>query len=175
MGFSAPPPSSPLSSRGVEDMSHQRPACYNPNMRREQDRLDSFHSWTLTIITPAELAKAGFYYLGQGDQVACFSCGGQVCIIIQALIELDKRIIAAGQGIPTCSDMQVRSEQQSEVALFVFAVKQLGARWQSCVRTPAALSKLPFCVGGQSWQCGASCSCFWRSNFSTVCSSLHPH
>lgn len=81
MGFSAPPPSSPLSSRGVEDMSHQRPTCHNPNMRREQDRLDSFHSWTLTIITPAELAKAGFYYLSQGDRVACFSCGGQVCII----------------------------------------------------------------------------------------------
>ena len=51
-------------------------------MRREQDRLDSFHSWTLSIITPAELAKAGFYYLGQADRVACFSCGGQVRFII---------------------------------------------------------------------------------------------
>lgn len=49
-------------------------------MRREQDRLDSFQPWTLSIITPAELAKAGFYYLGQGDRVACFSCGGQVCV-----------------------------------------------------------------------------------------------
>ncbi|KAG7217265.1 hypothetical protein INR49_027809 [Caranx melampygus] len=78
MGFSAPPPSSPLSSRGVEDMSHQRPTCHNPSMRREQDRLDSFHAWALSIITPAELAKAGFYYLGQGDRVACFSCGGQL-------------------------------------------------------------------------------------------------
>uniref|UniRef100_A0A3B3ZPF6 RING-type domain-containing protein n=1 Tax=Periophthalmus magnuspinnatus TaxID=409849 RepID=A0A3B3ZPF6_9GOBI len=48
------------------------------NMRREQDRLDSFHTWTVTVITPAELAKAGFYYLGQGDRVACFSCGGQL-------------------------------------------------------------------------------------------------
>ncbi|XP_041728759.2 inhibitor of apoptosis protein-like isoform X1 [Coregonus clupeaformis] len=79
MGFSAPPPSSPLSSRGVEDMSHQRPpTCHNPSMRREQDRLDSFHSWPLSIITPSELAKAGFYYLGQGDRVACFTCGGQL-------------------------------------------------------------------------------------------------
>ncbi|KAK6317648.1 hypothetical protein J4Q44_G00130480 [Coregonus suidteri] len=79
MGFSAPPPSSPLSSRGVEDMSHQRPpTCHNPSMRREQDRLDSFHSWHLSIITPSELAKAGFYYLGQGDRVACFTCGGQL-------------------------------------------------------------------------------------------------
>ena len=79
MGFSAPPPSSPLSSRGVEDMSHQRPpTCHNPSMRREQERLDSFHSWTLSIITPAELAKAGFYHLGQGDRVACFTCGVHV-------------------------------------------------------------------------------------------------
>uniref|UniRef100_A0A668USU8 Uncharacterized protein n=1 Tax=Oreochromis aureus TaxID=47969 RepID=A0A668USU8_OREAU len=78
MAFSAPPPSSPLTSRGVEDMSHQRPTCHNPTMRREQDRLDTFHSWTLSIIMPAELAKAGFYYLGQGDRVACFSCGGQL-------------------------------------------------------------------------------------------------
>ncbi|KAL0994988.1 hypothetical protein UPYG_G00130310 [Umbra pygmaea] len=79
MGFSAPPPSSPLSSRGVEDMSHQRPpTCHNPSMRREQDRLDSFHSWSVSIILPAELAKAGFYYLGQGDRVACFTCGGQL-------------------------------------------------------------------------------------------------
>ncbi|KAF5906964.1 baculoviral IAP repeat-containing protein 2-like isoform X1, partial [Clarias magur] len=72
-------PSSPLSSRGVEDMSHQRPpACHNPSMRREQDRLDTFQNWTLTTITPAELAKAGFYYLSQGDRVACFSCGGHL-------------------------------------------------------------------------------------------------
>ncbi|KAJ7997516.1 hypothetical protein DPEC_G00229830 [Dallia pectoralis] len=79
MGFSVPPPSSPLSSRGVEDMSHQRaPTCHNPSMRREQERLDSFHSWNLTIILPAELATAGFYYLGQGDRVACFTCGGQL-------------------------------------------------------------------------------------------------
>ncbi|KAJ3589802.1 hypothetical protein NHX12_010643 [Muraenolepis orangiensis] len=79
MGFSAPLPSSPLASRGIEDMSHQRPpVCHNPGMRREQERLDSFHAWTLSIITPGELAKAGFYFLGQGDRVACFSCGGQL-------------------------------------------------------------------------------------------------
>ncbi|XP_061658885.1 baculoviral IAP repeat-containing protein 2 [Syngnathoides biaculeatus] len=78
-GFSGPPPpSSPLGSRGTEDMSHQRPTCHNPAMRREQDRLDSFHPWTLSIITPAELAKAGFYFLGLADRVACFSCGGQL-------------------------------------------------------------------------------------------------
>ncbi|XP_017575366.2 baculoviral IAP repeat-containing protein 2 isoform X2 [Pygocentrus nattereri] len=79
MGFNNLAPSSPLSSRGVEDMSHQRPpACHNPSMRREQERLDTFQNWTVATVTPAELAKAGFYYLGQGDRVACFSCGGQL-------------------------------------------------------------------------------------------------
>ncbi len=79
MGFSNLALSSPISSRGVEDMSHQRPpACHNPSMHREQERLDTFKNWTLATVTPAELAKAGFYYLGQGDRVACFSCGGQL-------------------------------------------------------------------------------------------------
>ncbi|XP_030637248.1 baculoviral IAP repeat-containing protein 2 [Chanos chanos] len=79
MGLNNLAPSSPLASRVVEDLSHQRPsACHNPSMRREQDRLDTFQNWTITTITPAELAKAGFYYLGQGDRVACFSCGGQL-------------------------------------------------------------------------------------------------
>ncbi|KAJ8266318.1 hypothetical protein GJAV_G00129040 [Gymnothorax javanicus] len=79
MGFTSMPPTSPLSSRGVEDMSHQRPpTCHNPSMRREQDRLDTFQNWTVATITPAELAKAGFYYLGQGDRVACFTCGGHL-------------------------------------------------------------------------------------------------
>ncbi|XP_062868321.1 baculoviral IAP repeat-containing protein 2 isoform X1 [Trichomycterus rosablanca] len=79
MGFGNLAPASPLTSRGVEDVSHQRPsACNNPNMRREQDRLDTFQNWTVTTITPTELAKAGFYYLNQGDRVACFSCGGHL-------------------------------------------------------------------------------------------------
>ncbi|XDV37912.1 hypothetical protein PO909_007436 [Leuciscus waleckii] len=47
-------------------------------MRREQERLDTFQNWTLATVTPAELAKSGFYYVGQGDRVACFSCGGQL-------------------------------------------------------------------------------------------------
>lgn len=118
MGFSAPPPSSPLSSRGVEDMSHQRPTCHNPNMRREQDRLDSFHSWTVPVITPAELAKAGFYYLGQGDRVACFSCGGQVCI----------NTVAAGQTTTTGDDIQVTVYQSGIFYFSCLSAEQLGTR-----------------------------------------------
>ncbi|MGH0188229.1 UNVERIFIED_CONTAM: hypothetical protein FKN15_028858 [Acipenser sinensis] len=76
--FTSIPPS-PLSSRSMEDVSQQRPATsQHPRMRREQDRLDTFQNWPLANITPSELAKAGFFYLGQGDRVACFSCGGNL-------------------------------------------------------------------------------------------------
>uniref|UniRef100_A0A8C9X993 Baculoviral IAP repeat containing 2 n=1 Tax=Sander lucioperca TaxID=283035 RepID=A0A8C9X993_SANLU len=44
-------------------------------MTGQEDCQDSFHPWTLSIITPDELAKAGFYFLGQGDRV-CFCCDG---------------------------------------------------------------------------------------------------
>ncbi|KAK6486086.1 inhibitor of apoptosis protein isoform X1 [Huso huso] len=76
--FTSIPPS-PLSSQSTEDVSQQRPATsQHPRMRREQDRLDTFQNWPLANITPSELAKAGFFYLGQGDRVACFSCGGNL-------------------------------------------------------------------------------------------------
>ncbi|KAF6725753.1 Inhibitor of apoptosis protein [Oryzias melastigma] len=64
MAFSAPPPSSPLASRGVEDLSHQRPTCHNPSMRREQDRLESFQLWALSIITPGRAGQGGFLLPG---------------------------------------------------------------------------------------------------------------
>ncbi|XP_015196862.2 baculoviral IAP repeat-containing protein 2 isoform X2 [Lepisosteus oculatus] len=77
--FSGLSSSSPLTTRSVEDLSHQRlPLCHKPSMRHEQDRLETFQSWHLTNITPSELAKAGFYYLGPADRVACFTCGGQL-------------------------------------------------------------------------------------------------
>lgn len=185
MGFSAPPPSSPLSSRGVEDMSHQRPTCHNPSMRREQDRLDSFHTWTLSIITPAELAKAGFYYLGQGDRVACFSCGGQVCVITASLrtkitdnkcclILLYCYCYSYTLIVPK-NKSHVNKTVWSDKSAFFFlfcvsAVEQLGARGQSSVRTPETLPKLSFCPGGQSRQRVAgwgSRSCVWSGD---VCS-----
>ncbi|XP_059390554.1 baculoviral IAP repeat-containing protein 2-like [Carassius carassius] len=77
-------PATPISGQkkervGYLDMSHQRPrVCHNPDMRRERERLDTFQNWTPAPVSPAELAKSGFYYLGQGDRVACFSCGGQL-------------------------------------------------------------------------------------------------
>ncbi|NXU02032.1 XIAP ligase, partial [Buphagus erythrorhynchus] len=67
-----------LRTRQVVDMSN---SLYpkNPAMWSEETRLKSFHNWPLNDqLTPQELANAGFYYTGVGDQVACFCCGGKL-------------------------------------------------------------------------------------------------
>lgn len=67
-----------LRTRQVVDMSD---SLYpkNPAMCSEETRLKSFHNWPLNgQLTPQELANAGFYYTGVGDQVACFCCGGKL-------------------------------------------------------------------------------------------------
>ncbi|NXT41721.1 XIAP ligase, partial [Pelecanoides urinatrix] len=67
-----------LRTRQVVDMSDD---LYpkNPAMCREETRLNSFHNWPFNSqLTPKELANAGFYYTGVGDQVACFCCGGKL-------------------------------------------------------------------------------------------------
>lgn len=47
------------------------------NVLSEQDRLATFQTWPQSAaVEPAALAKAGFYYLGQGDRVRCAFCSG---------------------------------------------------------------------------------------------------
>ncbi|KAM9274031.1 E3 ubiquitin-protein ligase XIAP isoform 1-T5 [Morus bassanus] len=67
-----------LRTRQVVDMSDNWYPKH-PAMCSEETRLKSFHSWPLNgQLTPKELANAGFYYTGVGDQVACFCCGGKL-------------------------------------------------------------------------------------------------
>ncbi|NXB30149.1 BIR protein, partial [Eulacestoma nigropectus] len=72
-------PQDPVTTRAVEDLSFLNPKLHNPSMRTEVARLRTFHSWPLTFLSPTDLAKAGLYYLGTADKVACFTCGGQLC------------------------------------------------------------------------------------------------
>ncbi|XP_012551316.1 inhibitor of apoptosis protein isoform X2 [Bombyx mori] len=45
-----------------------------PDMRREEERLKTFDQWPVTFLTPEQLARNGFYYLGRGDEVCCAFC-----------------------------------------------------------------------------------------------------
>ncbi|XP_078401952.1 baculoviral IAP repeat-containing protein 2 [Cetorhinus maximus] len=73
-------PGDPVVSRSMEDISHQlRYPQYSAAMCSEEMRLQTFQNWpTYSSLIPAELAKAGFYYTGEEDRVACFVCGGKL-------------------------------------------------------------------------------------------------
>lgn len=48
-------------------------------MASEQKRLETYEGWPESSpIKPLDLARAGFYYTGSGDQVRCFSCDLQL-------------------------------------------------------------------------------------------------
>lgn len=48
-----------------------------PDYTLESDRIKSFEAWPKAIKQkPNDLSEAGFFYIGKGDQVKCFSCGG---------------------------------------------------------------------------------------------------
>ncbi|XP_038022226.1 baculoviral IAP repeat-containing protein 7 isoform X1 [Anas platyrhynchos] len=50
---------------------------FNSSMRDEARRLRTFSQWPDSSPVPAlDLAEAGFYFVGPGDHVQCFCCGG---------------------------------------------------------------------------------------------------
>lgn len=70
-------------SRMRGDRGHERErsarmeAGVRLGMRSEEERLQTFHNWPRDApVSPAELARAGFHYLGYGDTVQCFCCDG---------------------------------------------------------------------------------------------------
>ena len=51
----------------------------NEEMLYEGVRLKTFNDWpNWAAVWPTLLAKAGFYYTGTADQVACFCCSGRL-------------------------------------------------------------------------------------------------
>ncbi|KAM4031695.1 baculoviral IAP repeat-containing protein 7 [Anomaloglossus baeobatrachus] len=66
-----------LGSWRPSTMVPEPPAVVKPSMRRESSRLRSFTMWLgPSTLCPHDLARAGFYYVGPGDRVQCFCCGG---------------------------------------------------------------------------------------------------
>ena len=52
---------------------------YKPQLCSSTKRLQTFQNKSIVErITPREMADAGFYYLGDGDRVGCFYCGGKL-------------------------------------------------------------------------------------------------
>lgn len=56
--------------RQSSEINHPDYSAYN-------NRLESFVNWPISVRQrPDELADAGFFYIGTGDRVKCFACGG---------------------------------------------------------------------------------------------------
>ncbi|XP_055078934.1 baculoviral IAP repeat-containing protein 7 [Periophthalmus magnuspinnatus] len=71
-----------------------------PQMRRERDRLQTFQTWPLDApVRSTDLAKAGFFYLGPGDEVQCFCCGG----ILRCWVHGDSPVTEHKRHFPTCN------------------------------------------------------------------------
>ncbi|XP_027270973.1 baculoviral IAP repeat-containing protein 3 isoform X1 [Cricetulus griseus] len=71
-------PSDAVNFRANQDCPTLRTSPYHFAMNTEKARLLTYQTWPLSFLSPAELARAGFYYVGPGDRVACFACGGKL-------------------------------------------------------------------------------------------------
>ncbi|XP_054645503.1 baculoviral IAP repeat-containing protein 7 isoform X2 [Dunckerocampus dactyliophorus] len=90
----------PSRSRMTDDRSTMLYILEEPQMRREGERLRTFQTWpTDAPVTSGDLAKAGFFFLGQGDKVQCFCCGG----VLRCWVHGDSPTAEHKRHFPTCS------------------------------------------------------------------------
>nr|XP_042714420.1 LOW QUALITY PROTEIN: baculoviral IAP repeat-containing protein 7 [Chrysemys picta bellii] len=67
-------------------------------MRSEEKRLRTFRQWPESSLSATDLAKAGFFFLGPGDRVQCFCCGG----ILRSWEAEDQPMREHQKFFPTC-------------------------------------------------------------------------
>ena len=86
--------------RMTDDRSTMVHILEEPRMRRETERLRTFQNWPANApVTSGELARAGFFFLGPGDKVQCFCCGG----ILRCWVHGDSPAAEHRRHFPTCS------------------------------------------------------------------------
>ncbi|KAM8754374.1 baculoviral IAP repeat-containing protein 7 [Acanthopagrus schlegelii] len=84
----------------TEDTSTTLDILEEPHMRREGERIRTFHNWPADApVTSGDLAKAGFFFVGPGDKVQCFCCGG----ILRCWVHGDSPAVEHKRHFPTCS------------------------------------------------------------------------
>lgn len=77
-----------------------------PQMRQEVERLQTFQNWPAdAAVSSSDLARAGFFFLGSGDKVQCFCCGG----VLRYWVDGDCPAAEHKRHFPTCSFILGRS------------------------------------------------------------------
>lgn len=44
------------------------------DMRKYENRLNTYNGWILNYLSPRKMASSGFYFLGRQDEVTCMYC-----------------------------------------------------------------------------------------------------
>ncbi|XP_030625349.1 baculoviral IAP repeat-containing protein 7 [Chanos chanos] len=87
------------SPRMTDDRSSQMDVGEQPGMRSEEERFRTFHNWPRDApVNPADLARAGFYFLGYGDTVRCFCCEG----VLRYWVHGDSPLDEHRRHFPSC-------------------------------------------------------------------------
>ncbi len=90
----------PTCHRMTDDSSTMLHILEEPQMRRERERVRTFQNWPADApVTSGDLAKAGFFFLGPGDKVQCFCCGGT----LRRWVQGDSPAVEHKRHFPTCS------------------------------------------------------------------------
>ncbi|OCT96132.1 baculoviral IAP repeat containing 2 L homeolog isoform X1 [Xenopus laevis] len=129
-------PQNPVTFRGIEDLSHIRTSEY---MYTEEARLNSFKEWTNAFLTPPELAKAGFYFVGPGDKVACFTCDGK----LSNWEPNDNAMSEHRRHFPDCPFVKTSTRVSSRFSVSNVSMQASSARLKTFVSWPPRIPVSP--------------------------------
>lgn len=128
-------PSNPVNSRANQDFSAFRVSPYHSAMSTEKARLLTFQSWPLTFLSPMDLAKAGFYYVGPGDRVACFACGGK----LSNWEPKDDAMSEHLRHFPNCPFVENQLQDASRYTISNLSMQTHAARFKTFFNWPSSL------------------------------------
>ncbi|XP_005378032.2 PREDICTED: baculoviral IAP repeat-containing protein 3 [Chinchilla lanigera] len=128
-------PSSPVNFRANQDFSALRTSPYHCAMSTEKARLLTYQTWPLTFLSPTDLAKAGFYYIGPGDRVACFACGGK----LSNWEPKDDAMAEHLRHFPNCPFLENQLQNTSRYAVSNLSMQTHAARFRTFSNWPSSV------------------------------------
>nr|XP_035121071.1 baculoviral IAP repeat-containing protein 3 isoform X1 [Callithrix jacchus]XP_035121072.1 baculoviral IAP repeat-containing protein 3 isoform X1 [Callithrix jacchus]XP_054097742.1 baculoviral IAP repeat-containing protein 3 isoform X1 [Callithrix jacchus] len=128
-------PSNLLNSRTNQDFSALMRSSYHCAMNNENARLLTFQTWPLTFLLPADLAKAGFYYIGPGDRVACFACGGK----LSNWEPKDDAMSEHLRHFPKCPFIGKQLQDTSRITVSNLSMQTYAARFKTFFNWPSSV------------------------------------
>ncbi|XP_040832795.1 baculoviral IAP repeat-containing protein 3 isoform X1 [Ochotona curzoniae] len=128
-------PSSPVNYRANQDLSACSGSPYHSAMSTEKARLLTYQMWPLTFLSPVDLAKAGFYYIGPGDRVACFACGGK----LSNWEPKDDAMAEHLRHFPNCPFLENQLQDASRYTVSNLSMQTHAARFKTFFNWPSSL------------------------------------